>query len=227
MADRFITKIQIPAKHDLVLPTDSDPSPSTNPPIINDALKLRLEVFVGGQHTDPADEIDNDDPQSWHWVTYDNEDPLNPVPVTTIRLIPPPQVPYQSLLDSERECKAEWPRYDMFNEPSIRLGRLACLEEYRRHGLGSSIIQLALNWAREHPAEMTEALLQNLQEVGGNIRMVHGDKWSGLVLAHAQAHREAMYARLGFVTYAQLGVVEGFDYVGMSMRLDVKRETHL
>ncbi|CAI7643783.1 unnamed protein product [Penicillium bialowiezense] len=193
MAKTFITKLQFPVKRDLVLPTDSDPSPSTNPPIINDVLKVRLKVFVDGENTDPADEIDEDESRSWHWVTYDNEDPQNPVPVATIRLIPPPQVPYKSLLDSERARKAEWPKYDLFNEPSIRLGRLACLKEYRGHGLGSSIIQLAFKWAREHPAEINEALVQNLKEVGGDLRTMHGGKWSGLVLAHAQAHREAIW----------------------------------
>lgn len=227
MTKTFITKLQPPVRHSLALPTDSDPSPSTNPSTINDALNVRLTVFVGGQNTDPADEIDGDDARSWHWVTYDNEDPQNPVPVATIRLIPPPQVPYESLLDSNRENGAEWPKYDLFNEPSIRLGRLACLEEYRGFGLGKGAIQMALKWAREHPTEINQALLDILQEVGSDVRTMPEGKWTGLVLAHAQAHREAMYARLGFVTYGQLGVWEGFEHAGMSMRLDVRRETHL
>ncbi|KAJ5690709.1 hypothetical protein N7462_005101 [Penicillium macrosclerotiorum] len=227
MPKSFITKVQSPVRHSLTLPTDLNPSPSSNPSIINDALNVRLKVFVGGQNTDPADEIDGDDARSWHWVTYDNEDPQNPIPVATIRLIPPPQVPYESLLDSNQGRRAEWPKYDLFNEPSIRLGRLACLEEYRGYGLGKGAIQGALYWAREHPTEINLALLDNLREVGGDERTLPGGKWSGLVLAHAQAHREAMYARLGFVTYGQLGVWEGFEHAGMSLRLDVKRESHL
>lgn len=214
-------------RQSLTLPTESNPSPSTNPPIINDAINVRLTVFVNDQNTDPLDEIDDDDARSWHWVTYDNEDPQNPVPVATIRLITPPQVPYQSLLDSERKRKAQWPKYDLLNEPSIRLGRLACLAEYRGYGLGKSIIQMALKWASEHPAEINEALVDNLREVGADLCTMPGGKWSGLVLAHAQAHREAMYTRLGFVTYAQLGVWEGFEHAGMALRLDVKRESHL
>lgn len=226
MAKAFITKVQSPASHSLTLPTVSDPSPSTNPQIINDALTVRLKVFVDDGDFDPAVEIDDDDARSWHWVVYDNKEPDHPVPVATMRLIPPPQVPLDRLVESDQVAKSG-PKYDLVQEPAVRLGRLACLKEYRGLGLARRLNQTILEWAREHPAEIHLAFLDCLQEVGGDVRTIPGGKWSGLVLGHALAHLETFYRGLGFDVYGQVGFWDGYEHVGLWMRLDIRREAHL
>jgi predicted GNAT family N-acyltransferase len=225
MARAFITKVQSSAGHSLTLPTASDPTPSRNPPIINDALTVRLKVFVDEEGFDPAVEIDSDDARSWHWTVYDNTEPANPVPVATARMIPPPQVPPERLVQSDKAVSG--PKYDLLHEPAIRLGRLACLKEYRGYGLARKLNETILTWAREHPAEINRAYMKCLQEVGRDVQKIPGEKWSGLVIGYVLAHLEKFYMGLGFNSYGPVGFWDGFENCGIWMRLDIKRETHL
>ncbi|MCJ1379496.1 hypothetical protein MMC17_002597 [Xylographa soralifera] len=50
-------------------PSTSAPDPAI-PTAFTEALSVRIAVFVDEQHCNPADEIDADDPRSWHWIVY-------------------------------------------------------------------------------------------------------------------------------------------------------------
>ncbi|KAI9932309.1 hypothetical protein ASPWEDRAFT_27421 [Aspergillus wentii DTO 134E9] len=54
----------------LTVPTESTPIPA-NPEIFNDALTVRIKVFIDEQKCPIEAEIDTDDHRSWHWVIYD------------------------------------------------------------------------------------------------------------------------------------------------------------
>ncbi|CAG8365021.1 unnamed protein product [Penicillium salamii] len=102
---------------------------STNPPILNDALAIRLKVFVNEQNCSAATEIDSDDSLSWHWVLYSGA-----TAVGTIRLVPPHANHHQK---GEGEA----------HEPCIKLTRVAIMPEYRGLGLGRRLVETALGWA--------------------------------------------------------------------------------
>ncbi|MCJ1247116.1 hypothetical protein MMC30_004327 [Trapelia coarctata] len=40
------------------------------PPAFTEALSVRIAVYVDEQHCSLANEIDADDPRSWHWISY-------------------------------------------------------------------------------------------------------------------------------------------------------------
>ncbi|CAG8107163.1 unnamed protein product [Penicillium salamii] len=107
-------------------PTPLSLTSPTNPPILNDALQIRLQVFVHEQNCSAATEIDTDDSRSWHWVLYSGT-----TAVGTIRLVPPHQ--------QKGEGEA--------HEPCIKLTRVAIMPEYRGLGLGRRLVETALGWA--------------------------------------------------------------------------------
>lgn len=86
-----------------------------------DAMIIREEVYVQEQHVPLANELDDDDARSWHWVAYASvgttsgsksepgdsltadkneqeakarESSATQMPVATLRLVPPPQPPH-------------------------------------------------------------------------------------------------------------------------------------
>jgi predicted GNAT family N-acyltransferase len=200
----FSTSIQAPpGPAQLVLPTST---PNTNPTIFNDAMKIRMHVFVSEQKCSAEAEIDSDDTRSWHWVIYDGT-----APVGVIRLVPPPQPPHSHVtnpIDTEAV-------YDWTHEPCIKLTRVAIMPEYRGLGLGRRLVETALEWAAVHAAEIDEAALIGARAERSPLL------WKGLVLVHAQVDVERMYARLGFVTDEELGTwyEEGIEHRGMFRRL--------
>ncbi|MCJ1284873.1 hypothetical protein MMC26_004210 [Xylographa opegraphella] len=104
-------------------PSTSAPDPAI-PPLFTKALSVRVAVFVDEQHCSLANEIDADDPRSWHWIVCasvsgpksssapnifngTSSQPQNAaqaseqrrpsgikLPVATIRLVPPPHAPH-------------------------------------------------------------------------------------------------------------------------------------
>lgn len=213
------TAIQPPPGSDaqLHLPDHS----GTNPPVFNDAMIVRVRVFVDEQKV-PADaEIDDDDARSWHWVISDKT-PTATVPVAVIRLVPPPQPPHALLTHPQATAASDIPEYDWSHEPCVKITRVAVLPEYRGLGLGRQLVETVLGWASEHAADIDEAVAR--QAVRSNWTGPRA-RWNGLVLVHAQVDVEEMYTRLGFQTDDSLGRwdEEGIEHVGMFRRVAVLR----
>ncbi|KAL6236845.1 hypothetical protein BDW75DRAFT_205840 [Aspergillus navahoensis] len=238
----FTTSLLAPpgANQKLILPTRTIPSPTANPPVFNDALAVRFEVFVDEQKCSPEFEIDEDDSRSWHWVIYDTE-AANPgsqeagiepktikLPVGTLRLVPPPHASHESVVavyalgtsDTGRDITADG--YNLEHEPYIKFGRVAFLAAYRGCGLARRLMETAMAWAEENAREINKAFLDIYKREGGDV--LKAPSWKGLTLVHAQVDVEKFYGRLGFVTDESLGrwIEEGIEHVGMWKRLDFK-----
>jgi predicted GNAT family N-acyltransferase len=209
----FTVAMQPSPGPDLTLPTPSNPFPPTNPPVFNDAMAIRIKVFVEEQHVPASAETDDDDPRSWQWVIYDGSSTIT-TPVAVIRLVPPPQAPHELITNPGADASS-LPKYDTAHEPYIKLTRVAVLKEYRGLGLGRRLVDEALGWARGHVEEIEEACRR---VVGRELR------WKGLVLVHAQVQGEKMYERFGFVTDEKMGKwdEEGIEHVGMWKRIDLE-----
>ncbi|KAJ5651098.1 Acyl-CoA N-acyltransferase [Penicillium longicatenatum] len=212
----FTTVIQPPPGPNakLVLPGQG----STNPPIFNDAMIVRMRVFVDEQKCSAEGEIDGDDARSWQWVMYDPASENTNAPVAVIRLVPPPQPPHALLTHPEDVGTKDLPAFDWDHEPCIKLTRVAVMPEYRGKGLGRRLVDTVLDWASDHAAEIDEAVAQ-LASMSNGTAIIK--KWDGLVLVHAQVDVEQMYRGLGFQTDESLGRwdEEGIEHVGMFRRL--------
>ncbi len=104
----------------------------TTPQIFSDAMTIRLQVFCTEQGCSAANELDEDDQRSWHWVTYDSS---SNEPLACIRLVPPPHAPHPNGFEDAEE------------KPYLKLTRLAVLAEARRRGLAKVLCEEALGWA--------------------------------------------------------------------------------
>ncbi|OBZ89783.1 hypothetical protein A0J61_02162 [Choanephora cucurbitarum] len=97
---------------------------------IEDALKVRIAVFVDEQKYTMEDELDGKDEGSTHWVAYcdkENDDGTieHHVPVGTIRLIPKPN-------------------------GLAKLGRLAVLSTARGLHIGQALVKTFIDHCRQH-----------------------------------------------------------------------------
>lgn len=110
------------------------------PLIFADAMTIRLQVFCTEQGCSVANELDEDDGRSWHWVAYDSAER----PVGCIRLVPPPHPAHPN----------------GFNGPSekhyIKLTRLAVMRDAREKGLARLLCEEALGWAMRNVKELGE-----------------------------------------------------------------------
>ncbi|KAL4869832.1 acyl-CoA N-acyltransferase [Aspergillus spectabilis] len=230
----------------LTLPTRTIPNPPSNPQLFNDALAVRLEVFVDEQKCSAELEIDEDDTRSWQWVLYDTQAQDQAqgssasgtglrIPVAVVRLVPPPHASHEDFVkawapktdghdDEKEENQVEdGATYDLDHEPYIKFGRVCVLAGYRGYGLARRLMEEAMRWAEENPGEINGAFTEVVRrEGGGSVESL--PKWKGLSLVHAQVDVERMYGRLGFVTDEGFGrwTEEGIDHVGMWKTLDVK-----
>ncbi|KAL1998091.1 hypothetical protein VTN02DRAFT_6878 [Thermoascus thermophilus] len=220
LAGPSTTKLQ------LTYPTPTNPHPSTNPPLLTDALRVRHAVFVTEQGCDPANEIDADDARSWHWVLYasgDDREPHRTTPIGVIRLVPPPHAPHE-VHDAQPAASSASPAYDLAHEPYIRLTRVAVLPEYRGRGFARRLVDAALEWAAQHPDEIDAAYARVVREQTPDATPEGPRRWTGLALVHAQVPVEDMYRKLGFVRDDALGrwYEEGIEHVGMWRRVPVR-----
>lgn len=200
--------------------------PNTNPPIFQEAMKVRMRVFIDEHGCSPTTEIDSDNSRSWHWVlsvpTATNNSSTTSSPIAVIRLVPPPQPPHALLTHPDSPTTHSLPTYDWTHEPCIKLTRVAVVPEYRGQGLGRRLVETALEWAGQHAGDIDAAAA----EVAGRCNWTGGvGRWQGLVLVHAQVEVEEMYLGMGFETDEALGrwVEEGIEHIGMFRRVEVVR----
>lgn len=210
--------MQPPPGPNLVLPTVT---PNPNPLVFNDAMKVRMHVFVTEQKCSADAEIDSDDARSWHWVL---SEPSTNNPIAVIRLVPPPQPPHEHL--THPESSSQLPQYDWAHEPCIKLTRVAVMPEYRGRGLGRELVETALAWAAAHASEIDAAIQREVESPALKKDELGPFKWNGLVLVHAQVDVEQMYQRLGFETDDSLGKwdEEGIQHVGMFKRIPLGKQ---
>ncbi|KAJ0418556.1 acyl-CoA N-acyltransferase [Aspergillus carlsbadensis] len=225
----------------LTLPTRTVPFPYGNPMALNDALAVRLEVFVDEQKCAAEFELDDDDARSWHWVLYD-ENAVVPgaksavrLPVAVIRVVPPPHAHEgghgdESSLTENGDGHGDGivngsAKYNTQHEPYIKFGRVAVLAGYRGLGLARRLMETGIKWAEENAGEINRALavVVEKERKGTEAESVPVPVWKGLALVHAQVGVEKMYGRLGFVTDESMGtwVEEGIAHVGMWKRLNL------
>ena len=189
----FSIEIQAPPG-DVVAPHGfpADPRPKDAPPVFRDAMDIRIKVFCDEQKCALEPELDEDDPKSWSWVTYQTlpGTEVKKTPVSTLRIVPPPHPPHPNGF------------HDPTEEPYIKLTRVATLKEARGQRLFQQLLAHAFEDLQARPALI-------------------GLGWNGLVLTHAQVTVEGMYAKLGFVADERLGRwdEEGIAHVGMWKRL--------
>lgn len=168
------------------------------PGIFRDALIVRVTVFGIEQNCDETLEIDHADEGSWHWVVYEgDENEATPVPVATIRFIPPRAC--QPILEGPQMAGSKtWDQ----SEPFAEIGRLATIKQYRGKGYARNLVLGALKFAGEHRGEV-------------------GSEWKGLVFIHAQVGVMEWYAGLGFRVDEGVGrwFEEGIEHVGMWLRV--------
>ena len=233
-----------------------DAQPSSVPQTFKEAMEVREDVFVKEQNVPLENELDEDDPRSFHWVVYasvgntaapspsalrpvdasisagderrKSESTAMRVPVGTIRLVPPPHKSHAEHtghdgVDADNGPKSSTNgRADSAQlesspaEPFIKLGRLAVLKPYRRLGLSKLLINAALNWAKEHAADIVPPKSPAEIEAARLEGKADELPWQGLVLVHAQTQMKRLWENAGFTLDEKMGtwIEEGIEHVG-------------
>lgn len=212
------------------------------PPILHDALSIRIQVFVDEQGCSAENEVDDDDARSWHWVVYTEDNPNEDSSrksgkekdnkkkaIGTVRLVPP---------SHPQQHQDEHPGPSgMAGEPYVKITRVAVLPAYRGRGIARHLVETAVEWVvhqqqqQQQQHERATQIYQSGQETingasgasGANsCTQTQGEaEWNGLILVHAQVDVEGLYARLGFWRDEGMGrwLEEGIEHVGMWRRV--------
>lgn len=239
MSTPFIDLLHPPGASVFQAPRAPPFHPGSNPavpPIFLSALSVRFPVFIDEQNCSAEEEIDKDDPISWHWVVYvsvgsktgKNED--GKVAASTIRLVPVTPLAGHSQAEQavrdEQTGRALGPKLDATKmwdgkEAFVKLARMATLKEYRKLGLGRLLVNTAIDWLEQNPEKVARE--------SGNADAVAREKdvtgeWHGLVLVHAQKEMERFWANCGFVEDEGMGDwwEEGIKHVAMWRRVKTR-----
>ncbi|KAJ5970106.1 Acyl-CoA N-acyltransferase [Penicillium vulpinum] len=180
----------------LVLPSQ-DTSTNTNPTIFNDAMIVR-KASSSTSRTAPQT------PRSTAMI---------PTAGTGYY-----KTPHAHLTAPPAAVAQGAPEYDWKHEPCIKLTRVAIMPSFRGLGLGRRLVEIALEWAAVHAADVDEAAAQIAARRESPVTPI---PWRGLVLVHAQVDVVGMYAGFEFETDQSLGRwdEEGIEYVGMFQRV--------
>ena len=259
MTTQFVTIVRPPGPlvYDYPIRGNVEPSSTSIPTGFLDAMVVRKNVFVEEQGCRLENEIDDDDARSWHWVVYASvstkdgaEKQTEPstgseyerrkslggqVPVTTIRLVPPPHTPHPApgsidglggvKVETVDDCDRKTAMHDG-KEMYVKLGRLATVKGYRGLGLARLITNAAVDWAAKNK-KILDALPSD--PVGRETVRRNRLEWKGLVLVHSQVSVVKFYESLGFAEDKELGTwnEEGIEHVGMWKRLEVSTDRPL
>ncbi|KAI8676701.1 hypothetical protein LRP88_10279 [Fusarium phalaenopsidis] len=108
-------------------------------------------------------------------------------------------------------------------EPYVKLGRLAVINEFRGHRIAGQVVNAALSWMKSNPSYFDPSI----KEVGMEQLGASSDKeiptWKGLVCVHAQKQVVDVWKKWGFELDEGMGTwwEEGMPHVGMFRRLDI------
>ena len=193
-----------------------------------DAMIVRETVYVHEQGVPLENELDEDDPRSFHWTAYasvpnksngSTSDDVRKgsgstkMPIGTIRLVLPPHGLHPN--------GSHYTDVHKDNESYVKLGRLAVIKEFRKAGIGKLLIETALALVRDHPYDMAPTVdASGLEQV--HQREV-GMDFRGLICVHSQTGVQKVWRRYGFETDESMGHwdEEGIDHVGMWKRVDI------
>lgn len=119
----------------------ADPRPAGAPREFLDAMEVRIKVFCDEQNCAIEPELDEDDPKSWSWIAYQKLPGSEEyIPVSTIRLTPPPHPPHPNGFEDPDE------------EPYVKLSRVATISEARGQKLNKILMSAAFSYLRANPA---------------------------------------------------------------------------
>jgi predicted GNAT family N-acyltransferase len=118
----------------------ANPRPKEAPRLFLDAMNVRIKVFCDEQNCALEPELDEDDPRSWHWVAYSE----NNEPVSVIRIVPPPHGPHPNGYQDAEE------------ETYVKLGRVATMPNHRGKGLSRKLTNEAFSWLSTHSEEVAD-----------------------------------------------------------------------
>lgn len=219
--------------YNLAFPALSSLQPPSVPKTLRDSFSVRETVFVNEQKAVPLQHhIDSDDARALHWVLYSHPSSTSaPIPIGTVRLVPPPHYPHPEegarfeaplasvpAPDPKLLFTAPLPEYIVDKktnlhdgiEPYIKLGRLCVVKEYRGQMLADLVIQAVLDWA----TRIENRVLAQGAKTGGR-------EWKGLVCVHAQKGAVKTWVRNGFAVDEGMGrwFEGGIPHVGMFLRL--------
>jgi predicted GNAT family N-acyltransferase len=114
-------------------------------------------------------------------------------------------------------------------EPYVKLGRLAVIEEFRGRRIAGLLVTTVLSWLRDNPSyfdpSIKEIGLEQLDPVIGTDMKI--PQWAGLVCVHAQTQVVDFWKKWGFEVDDEMGTwwEEGIPHVGMFQRLEIGEKT--
>lgn len=123
----------------------ADPHPKDAPQVFLDAMEVRIKVFCDEQKCALEPELDNDDPKSWSWIAYQQspESKEKVVPVSTLRIVPPPHPPHPNGFHDQEE------------EPYVKLTRVATMSYARGQGLSRYLMNHAFEFLVSQPQKIS------------------------------------------------------------------------
>lgn len=198
-------------------------------------MSIRETVFVHEQTVPLANELDADDPRSWHWVVYASVGapkgpPSHPsdrrgstsgrVPVGTLRLVPPPHPPHPDAgghyaIDNKADAgpggRGASAATERGENRATRLhdGKEAYVKLGRlatlRDYRGLGLGRLLVNTALEWVQRHAEEVGRGSGDAVEREREGGEERWRGLVLVHAQVGVQGFWSGMGFVRDEGLG----------------------
>ncbi|KAL2417276.1 hypothetical protein ABEF91_005201 [Exophiala dermatitidis] len=131
--------VMLPPPGEIVAPHGfpANPRPEGAPQVFLDAMEVRIKVFCEEQNCALEPELDEDDLRSWHWVAYQDGQP-----VSVIRIVPPPHGPHPNGF------------HDPSEEPYVKLGRVATMKNARGKGLSRMLTDAAFRYHAAHKEEI-------------------------------------------------------------------------
>lgn len=212
-------------------PIDNPDAPN---PYIRSCLQVRVDVFVYEQGVPSENEIDSEDPWSWHWIVYQKaqteesieESQIFEVNGSADRLMLPKDAisgsrPGEAVESNEIEISTlrivppphvEPHTYEGKTVPYVRLTRVAIQRPFRGQSAARYMVSEALGWLARSKETIRKEILDQ-----GRIQDGTEAEWDGLVLVHSQVQVEGFWKKMGFVRDEKMGVwdEEGIMHVGM------------